>query len=254
MEVRAAEITYAGHGGDPVRAARFAPAELDGLPRAGIVLAHEVYGLDGFARHAGERLARAGHVVLAPDLYSREGPPGPAPTPEDPAPVWSREEIRRALADLPDRRAVGDLAAAAARLAEDADVAAERIGVVGSCAGGTLAFLLACQSRRIAAAVDFYGRVRYDELGANHPVQPLEMALNLGCPLLAVFGAADESIPIADVEAMGERLDAFAKPVDLVVVPGAGHGFLNCSRRDYRPDEAREAWSSALAFLEEHLV
>ena len=240
-----------GHGGAPVAAARFAP-EGEG-PFPGVVLAHEVFGLDAFARGVGERLAEAGYVVLAPDLYSREGVPGPASTDADPAPAWTTDQIRAAAQGLPDRRAVADLEAAAAALADDPAVDADRIAAMGFCLGGKLAFLLGCQSRRLAAVVDFYGKARYADLDADHPVQPLEMALGLECPLLAVFGAEDASIPLEDVDAMRRQLDAFAKPHTIEVAPGVGHGFLNPHRAAYDRDAAEAAWARALAFLAEHL-
>lgn len=240
-----------GHGGSPVAAARFAP-EGEG-PFPAVVLAHEVFGLDAFARGVGERLAEAGYVVLVPDLYSREGVPGPESSDADPAPAWSTDQIRAAAKALPDRRAVADLEAAAAALAADPVVDAGRIAAMGFCIGGKLAFLLGCQSRRLAAVVDFYGRIRYADLDADHPVQPLEMALGLESPLLAVFGAEDASIPLEDVDAMRRQLDAFAKPSTIEVVPDVGHGFLNPLRTSYDRDAAEAAWALALTFLAEQL-
>ena len=114
---------------------------------------------------------------------------------------------------------MADLEAATAALAADPVVDADRIAAMGFCIGGKLAFLLGCQSRRLAAVGDFYGKVRYADLDADHPVQPLEMALGLESPLLAVFGAEDASIPIEDVDAMRRQLDAFAKPHTIEVVP-----------------------------------
>lgn len=233
-------------------AERFAPASGDG-PWPGIVLAHEVFGLDAFARDAARRLAGEGYVVLVPDLYSRGGLPGPPSTDRDPAPEWTTEEIRSAAAGLPDRQAVADLEAAAAALCGDPEVEERRIAAMGFCLGGKLAFLLGCQSRRLAAVVDFYGKVRYPDLDADHPVQPLEMALGFECPLLGVFGELDSSIPLEDVESMRRQLDAFAKPHIIEVVPEAGHGFLNSLRSDYPADSAEKTWALALTFLKENL-
>ena len=245
-------VELRGHGGAAVTAERFAPPSGPG-PWPGIVLAHEVFGLDAFARGAARRLASEGYVVLVPDLYSRGGLPGPPSNEEDPSPRWTEEEIRSAAAGLPDRQAVADLEAAAAALCSDPEVEERRIAAMGFCLGGKLAFLLGCQSRRLAAVVDFYGRVRYSDLDADHPVQPLEMALGLECPLLGVFGQQDSSIPLEDVEAMRRQLDAFAKPHTIEIVFQAGHGFLNPLRSDYPADSAEKVWALALNFLEENL-
>jgi carboxymethylenebutenolidase len=240
------ELSLVGHGGDAVAAERFALAEF-AEPRPAVVLAHEVFGLEAFARDAARRLAKAGYVVLVPDLYSREGLPGPSGGPS----AWKREQIQAAVEGLPDRRAVADLEAAAAFLATDPEVDPERIAAIGFCLGGKLAFLLGCQSRRLGAVIDFYGQVRYASLDANHPVQPLEMSLGLECPLLAVFGEQDSSIRAEDIDAMRQQLSAFAKPFEIEVVPGVGHGFLNPQYGTHDASAAEEAWARALAFLEE---
>lgn len=244
------EVSLVGHGGDAVAAERFGP-DVAGEVRPGVVLVHEVFGLDAFARGAATRLAQAGYVVLAPDLYSREGVPGPAGSADDPAPTWTRDQIHAAVDGLPDRRAVKDLEAAAAALAADPEVDAECIAAMGFCMGGKLAFLLGCQSRRLSAVIDFYGQVRYVSLDANHPVQPLEMSLGLECPLLAVFGGEDPSISAQDVDALREKLTAFCKSFEIDVVPQVGHGFLNPLRGTHDATAAESAWARALAFLEE---
>ena len=245
------EVTLTGHGGDPVRALRCAP-EGEG-PFPALVVAHEVFGCDRFASDVAARLAAAGYVAIVPDLYSREGVPGPRSTDADPGPAWTVDQIRAAAAGLPDRRAVADLEAAAAALAADDVVDPDRIGAIGFCLGGKLAFLLGCQSRRLAGVVDVYGRIRYADLDANHPVQPLEMALGLECPLLGLFAGDDASIPPEDVDAMRQQLDAFAKPNQIEVVPDVGHGFLNPPRGAFSAPAADEAWRTIQTFLEEYL-
>jgi carboxymethylenebutenolidase len=242
-------VTLTGHGGDPVRAEVFAPA---GAARAGVVVAHEVFGLDAFARSVGERLAAAGLLAVAPDLYSRAGCPGPVSDAGDPAPEWTPAQIRAAVAELPDRRAVADLDGAARWLLEER--AAGKVGVVGFCMGGNLAYLLGCHSTRVAAVVDFYGRVRYDELSREKPVQPLEMALNLDAPLLAFFGERDASIPLEDVAALSTRLDAFAKNADVRVVSEVGHGFFNHLRPAWHAERAAEVWEETVSFLMDNLT
>lgn len=247
-------VTFAGHGGDEIRAHLWRPQQArgeDGAPA--VVLAHEVFGLDAFVDGVARRFAEAGFVVLAPDLYSREGVPGPASTPEDPAPAWDVDTIRAAVASIPDRRAVGDLEAAAEWLANEGTVDGDRIAALGFCAGGNFAFLLGCQSRRVAAVVDYYGRIVYPGLSEEKPVQPLEMALNLSAPLLGIFAMEDPSIPPEDVDAMERTLDQFAKSFELLRVPGVGHGFANPLRPAWDAAAAGVAQDRTLAFLAEVL-
>jgi len=222
-------------------------------PLPGIVLIHEVFGLDHHMRDVARRFAAQGYVVLAPDLYEREGLPGPVGTDTDPAPAWELETIRAAARGVADRRALADLDAAAARLAAMPEVDGERIAAVGFCMGGNLAFQLGCTSTRLAAIVDFYGKPRYAELSENKPIQPVELTLNLDRPLLAFFGGQDASIPPADVELLREALEAGAKSFEIITYPEADHAFFNDLRHRYHEPSAKDAWQRTLAFLHEVL-
>jgi carboxymethylenebutenolidase len=248
-------IRFRGHGGEEIRGWLARPEKERGEDAArglaGIVLVQEVFGLDPHIRDRTERLADEGFLVLAPDLYSREGVPGPKPTPEDPFPIWSMDEVRAAVASLPDRRVLGDLEGALERLGSEPGVDANALGTMGFCMGGNYAYLLGCTSRRVSAVVDFYGRFTYPELSPNKPVQPLEMALNLSCPMLALFGEADPSIPGEAIERFRRTMDQFARDVTVATFPGAGHGFLNDRRRSHDPQAAAKAWGMAIDFLRE---
>ena len=247
----ARNVEYAGQGGDSVGALLVRPEGVSDSV-AGVVLVHEVFGLDAHIAEVAERLARAGLCVLAPDLYSREGSPGPRPSPGQPAPEWPPETIREAVAGVPDRRALADLEAGLAFLGELEGVDPDRLGAIGFCMGGTYAFLLACTSRHLGCAVDYYGRIVYPELSASKPIQPLELALNLSCPLMAHFGSRDASIPAEHVERLRATLDQFAKPAEVHVYP-ADHGFFNDTRGRYDAESQAASWDASLEFLRTHL-
>ena len=251
MSIRTQEIEFAGHGGDTVRGLLAASArEASGV---GVVLVHEVFGLDAHMRSVAVRLAEVGHTVLLPDLYSRDGVPGPPSTPDDPTPIWELETIQAASGGVDDRRAVSDIDAAAGVLAERDEVDGERVATVGFSMGGTLSFLTGCTSRRVGGCVSFYGRIVYPELSREKPTQPIEMALNLDRPYLAFFGEEDEGIPAEDVELLRSHLTAGAKNFEVVCYPGVRHGFFNDLRPDHHPGAAEDAWSRTLRFLEEDL-
>jgi carboxymethylenebutenolidase len=149
---------------------------------------------------------------------------------------------------------LGDLEGALVALAGDPRVARTRLGAVGFCMGGNYAYMLGCTSRRLSAVVDFYGRFVYPELSANKPIQPLELALNLGVPLLAFFGEDDPSISREDVERFRGVLTQFARDFRIVTYPGVGHGFMNDRRKSYDERAANEAFRLSIDFLREHLV
>ncbi|HEV8113726.1 MAG TPA: dienelactone hydrolase family protein [Planctomycetota bacterium] len=247
-------IRFKGHGGDEISGFLARPDAPGGDPVPGIVLVQEVFGIDAHVREMCERFAGEGFVVFAPDLYAREGTPGPKPTAQIPAPVWSMDEVRAAVASLPDRRVLGDLEGALEQLASEQGVDKKRLAAVGFCMGGNYAYLLGCASRRVSAVVDFYGRFIYRELSANKPVQPLELALNLSCPMLALFGENDPSITAEDIEKFRKVMDQFARDVTIVTFPGVGHGFMNDRRRSYDREVAGKAWHLAVDFLHEQLA
>ena len=254
-------IELSGAGGDPVHALHFAPTsratEVDGADggedAAGLLLIHEVFGLDAFIERTAGRFAAEGFRVLVVDLYSRDGVPGPPSSADEPAPAWTGEQIRGAVASIPDRRALGDLEAGLEWLERQPGTDAERLAAIGFCMGGNYAFQLGCTSRRVAAVVDFYGRIQYPELSREKPIQPLELALNLTGPLLALFGDEDASIPLEQRERLRTTLESFAKSFEVRTFAGAGHGFFNDLRDGYHEGSAREAWECTLSFLRESL-
>lgn len=247
------ELQYAGHGGDPVSATLVLPDACpeEGLPA--VLLVHEVFGADAHMLDLAGRLAAQGFVCLLPNLWSREGLPGPVPTAAETAPEWPLETIRAAVEGLSDRRALADLEGALRTLGARPEVDRGRVAVLGFCMGGNLAFQLACTSREpLAAVVDYYGRIVYREQTSAHPIQPLELALNLACPLLGHFGALDASIPPEHVAALEERLRMFSREFEVSVYERAGHGFQNETRSGYDAQAAGQAWEQTLAFLHTH--
>ncbi len=264
-------IRFAGHGGDEIHGVLARAASSERAPA--IVLVQEAFGIDAHIAAMVERFAREGFTVLAPDLFAREGRAlGRVPkiasdgTPsgfgvpasrrgkEDSPDPWNVDEIRGAVASLPDRRVLGDLEGALAHLSRDPAVDSAALAAVGFCMGGNYALLLGCTSRRLSAVVDFYGRFVYRELSAEKPIQPLEMLLNLSVPLLAMFGEDDPSISRDDVDRLRETLERFAKEHTIVTFPGVGHGFMNDRRRSHDAAAAEKAWKLAIDFLREHVV
>ena len=138
-----------------------------------------------------------------------------------------------------------------------------KVGVTGFCMGGMYALMAACRCRGLAAAVPFYGLLShrsgllYDAQGldpARKPREPLAMAPELRCPLLAFFGEDDEFIPVEDVRALEAALSRSSQPSQVVIYPGAGHAFMNDTRpAAFRPEVARDAWGRLLRFFAANL-
>lgn len=196
-------------------------------PVAGFVVISDGGAPDAEARELARALTTAGVAVALPDLR--------AVAEEEPT----------------DDEALGALESAARALGEDERVDADRVGVLGAGRGGTLAFLLGCRSRRLGAVVDVAGPIVYPELSRARPTQPLEMALNLDAPLLALFGAEDPATSPADVEALREACARGFKYAEIEVFP-APAGFFHAGRPGYHAASAERAWARILEFLGEH--
>jgi carboxymethylenebutenolidase len=213
-------------------------------PFPGLLLIPDVRGLSDHYRDVARRFAAEGFFTFVIDLYSREG----APDLPDMAAVFHW------IAQLPDPRVIADLGGAVRYLGGRPEVRADRIGVTGFCMGGQYALLAACSVDGLAACVSWYGMLRYAEKSATKPASPLDLAPQLRCPYLGLFGAEDAIIPLADVDELRALLSRTRQPHDVRIYPDAGHAFFNDTRADaYRPAAAADAWPRALAFLHQHL-
>ena len=209
-----------------------------------LVLVPDVRGVSDHYRDVARRFAAEGFFTLAVDLYSREGAPN---LPDMPA-------VFRFIRALPDTRVLSDLGAAVGYLARRPEVAAAAIGITGFCMGGQYALMAACTVPGLAACVSWYGMLRYDEHDAVKPASPLDLAPELACPYLGLFGEEDALIPNEDVVTLRAILEREGKRFEIVTYPGAGHAFFNDGRPDaYRPAAAADAWPRAVAFFRRHL-
>ena len=234
---------------DGVRAYR---ADLEGSPRGGIILIHEIWGLVPHIVDVADRFAAEGYVVLAPDLLSDIGVTPElgaelhalVSDPDEAIRTAAQPRLREALAPM---RAPGFAGRAVAQLRTAVDeLAAEpgvngRIAVVGFCFGGSYSFALAAADDRVRAAVPFYGTAPSPDAIAS-----------ISCPVLAIYGAHDPAI----IDALPDvRSQMAAAGVDFTdkVYPDAAHAFFNDTGSRYRADDAADAWARTIAFLAEHL-
>jgi carboxymethylenebutenolidase len=209
-----------------------------------VIVLHDVRGLSDHYRDIARRFASEGFFALAVDLYSREGAPL-LPNPEA-AFIWMRQ--------LNDRRVLADIDGAVRFLSSRAEVRTRSIGITGFCMGGQYALMSACSVANLAACVSFYGMLRYAEKTELKPQDALDLAPQLACPYLGLFGEADTLIPRADVKALESTLRRAGKTFQTKTYPGAGHAFFNDQRPEsYRPDAAKDAWTRAITFFRSHL-
>ena len=203
-------------------------ADPEGEPRGGLVLIQEIWGVNSHIRNVADGYAAEGYVVIAPALFDRVEPgvrldEYTQETMQEGFGYMQKVDIDNALLDV---RAARDLASSAGK-----------VGVVGYCFGGRVAWLSASRVDGIAAAVPYYGG-GVPDLAAEQPK----------CPVVLHFGEQDEHIPVASVEEFRK-----AHPSLPVHLYDADHGF-NCDQRaSYNEAAASLARERTLELLHEHV-
>ena len=172
-------------------------------PFPAVVVIQNQDGVGEFTQEMTRRVAQAGYFAVAPEIYHREGEPK---TPEQTASI---KHSRR------DANVIDDIDATIKFLRGCANASTEKMGIVGFCMGGRIAFLMAAASKSFKAAVDFYGGGVYSKWG-DRPA-PAELAANVSCPVQGHFGELDKNPPPDEMR----RLDA-----ELTKLEGARVFFL----------------------------
>jgi len=197
-------------------------------------------GVDAFIQGICEKLALAGFAAIAPDLYHRES--------EEQA----KDEPLVRMGRLKDAEIAKDINAALQHLCSYRQVARDRVGIIGFCMGGRIAYMMAALNPSFRACVDFYGGNIAVPWGEGP--SPLDLTPQIGCPVLGLFGAEDANPSPQDVARMEAELRRNGKEYQFHIYPGAGHAFMNEARPSYRPEAAQDAWQRCTAFLSRHLM
>ena len=208
--------------------------------RPAVIILHERYGIDQHTKDLTARLAQAGFVGLAPDLFHRF--------------TGDRQAVSRGeqRVDLTDDGALDDLNAAVEYLKSIKEVDGSRIGIIGVCQTGRQPVLLAARRNDIAGAVVLYGAIGGKEwLGNDLRPTPIEELIpRVSCPVLGVFGEADHIICIDDVVRFRNALEKARKNCHIRIYAGAPHGWLNDTMPGrYRKEAAKDAWNLMITFL-----
>lgn len=224
-----------------IPAYRAKPAQ--GGPFAIVLVVQEIFGVHEHIKDVCRRLAKAGYLAIAPEMYVRQG---------DVAGLKSIDEIRVVVAKVPDAQVMSDLDAAVAFAASDGGDA-ERVGITGFCWGGRITWLYAAHNPKLKAGVAWYGRLVGDASDLT-PKHPVDVAADLKAPVLGLYGGADQGIPLDTVEAMRAACAKAGKTCEIVVFDGAPHAFHADYRPSYRAEPAKEGWSKLLAWFKQHGV
>src|SRR5690348_17367309 len=237
-------VTILGDGGDGIEAYLARPMSQG--PFGGVVVIHHMPGYDAPTKEITRRFAAEGYNALMPNLYHRDAR---GASPDDAA------AAARAKGGVPDERLIGDVAGAAAHL-RALTSSNGKVGVIGYCSGGRQSFLAAC-SLPLDAAVDCYGAfvVGAPPEGMPLKVGPIvQLAKDLSCPLLGLFGADDSYPAPAEVAELDKALTEAGKEHEFHTYEGAGHAFFAVNRPSYRPEAAVDGWQKIWDFYGRYLA
>jgi carboxymethylenebutenolidase len=228
-----ADIEYEGiAAGERGRAASAYLAKPVSNIGCGIVVIHDEWGLTEFIRDVCDRLARAGFVALAPDLFDGR-------IADD---QMAAEQLSKEL----DRdRVDADLESAVAELFNQHATAGAKLGALGFGLGGSLALFLSSRHRRIGAVVDLYG------------TQPefLPELDHVAAPVLAIFAGEDESVSESTVGAFESGFERAGVSASVEVRAGLRNGYMNDARHDVHDAiAAADTWDMLLAFFRAELA
>jgi carboxymethylenebutenolidase len=226
-----------------IPAYRARPAE--GGPFPTILVVQEIFGVHEHIKDVCRRFAKAGYLAMAPELYARQG---------DVSRMAEIQEIvGKVVSRVPDAQVMADLDAAVASAEASGQADTRRLGITGFCWGGRITWLYAAHNPDLKAGVAWYGRM-VGEPTALQPKHPIDLVAELKAPVLGLYGAKDQGIPVATTEQMQKAADAAGKKVEFMVYPKAGHAFNADYRPSYQPEAANDGWQRCLAWFKEHGV
>jgi carboxymethylenebutenolidase len=215
-------------------------------PLPGLILVHEIFGLNHHIREVARRFAAQNLRVYAPDLF--------AASPNLPADRTNLDAMRQVWSEIPDSQLISDLKAVMNHAVANDPVIPNRIGTIGYCMGGAIAFMFACETPEIACVADYYGRIFYPQLTERKPKHPIDYAFGLKGAFLGLFAGDDELITSEHINALTDRLQKHEKTCQVKVYDKVPHAFFNDERPNYRPQAAKDAWDLTLKFFGQHLL
>jgi len=204
-------------------------ARPEGEPIAGLVVVQEVFGINAHIRSLADGYAKDGFLAVAPALFDR--------IERGVELAYDGADLQRAMSFIPRLDTEKALADVAAAMEFAVTATGKKVGVVGYCFGGTLAWLAATRLHP-AAAVGYYGG-RIGNYAGETP----------SAPVMLHFGKQDNHIPAEEVE----RVHA-AHPEVEIYWYDAGHGFNCDARASYNKEAALVARERTLSFLMKHLA
>lgn len=195
-----------------------------------VIMIHEFFGLNESILGKARALASEGYLVVAPDTFRGS------------TTAWIPRAIYQVIT-TPAERVNQDLDAVFTWLEANPQAALDRVGIVGFCYGGRVSLSYSLHNPRLAATVIFYGAPETD---------PAVLSALPG-PVLGIFGGADQSIPLTEIQAFEAALNQAGIPNEITIYPGQPHAFVSDITAIQSGGAAGQAWEQMLRFLDQNL-
>ena len=213
---------------------------------ATVVVVQEIFGVHEHIKDVCRRLAKAGYLAVAPEMYFRYGNAG--------AISDIQALLRDNVAKVPDAEVMSDIDATvkwAGGSVGRGDT--KKLGITGFCWGGRVVWLYAAHNPGLKAGVAWYGVVE-GPTNAQRTSHPSAHVARINAPVLGLYGGADQGIPNDGVERFRTALRAAGKPSEIHVYPDTPHAFHADYRPSYREAQAKDGWNRLIVWFSRHIA
>lgn len=212
----------------------------------GVVVIPEIFGVNGHIRDVTERIAKLGYVAIALAIYQRQAPGHETGYTPEAITLGRKYKDQTQAAEL-----LSDIQATLDFLKQQPQVNPNRLGCIGFCFGGHVAYLAATLPD-IKATASFYGAgIPTMTPGGGPPT--LTRTAQIQGRIYLFFGTADASIPAEQVDQIEAELNQYHIPYGVFRYPGADHGFFCDHRASYNETAASEAWKQVQQLFTQEL-
>lgn len=195
-------------------------------PFPGVIVIHEIFGMNENIRDIARRFADVGYAALAVDLFSGRN-----------RTVCMFRFMGQMFLKSLNNESLNDLKGSLTYLTEQPGIDDSRVGAIGFCMGGGFAIAWACTDERLKVVAPFY---------AANP-RPLD-AVKRVCPVVGSYPEKD--FTNSQGQRLEQALEQYTIPHDIKIYPGAQHSFFNDQGRAYNAEASEDAWQRVMTFFE----
>jgi carboxymethylenebutenolidase len=207
-----------------------------------VLVISEIFGVHEHIADVTRRFAHAGYLAIAPNLFIRQGDPNQFPVISD--------LIKEIISKTPDAQVMSDLDAIVAWASKNGGNQ-EQLAITGFCWGGRITWLYAAHNPQVKTGAAWYGRV-VGKANDIQPYHPIDVANKIKAPILGLYGAKDNGIPLESLEQMKMALGATSRSL-FKIYEQSGHAFHADYRPSYNKTDAQDAWQQCLTWFSTNL-